>query len=73
MLDLKQSDVAKMSGVSEPSIVRLEKGSGPLGIQMATLDKLQRAFEKAGVRFIGEAEASLDGGPGARLAKPVDD
>lgn len=69
LLDLKQSEVAEMSGVSEQSIIRLEKGIGALGIQMATLDKLQTAFEKAGVRFIGDKEASLDGGPGVRLEK----
>ena len=72
LLDLKQSEVADLSGVSKQSIARLEKGSGPLGIQMATLDKLQRAFEKAGIRFIGDREASLDGGPGVRLEESSD-
>lgn len=72
LLDLKQSEVAEMSGVSEQSIIRLEKGTGALGIQMATLDKLQTAFEKAGVRFIGDKEASPDGGPGVRLEKATD-
>ena len=72
LLDLKQSEVAEMSGVSEQSIIRLEKGTGPLGIQMATLDKLQTAFRKAGIRFIGDGEASPGGGPGVRLEESGD-
>ena len=72
LLDLKQSDVAEMSGVSKQSVARLENETGPLGIQMATLDKLQTAFRKAGVRFIGDGEASPDGGPGVRLEESGD-
>ncbi|MEM9618059.1 MAG: helix-turn-helix transcriptional regulator [Pseudomonadota bacterium] len=72
LLKLKQSEVAELSDVSEATVRRLENERGTLGIQVTTLDKLQRAFEKAGVRFIGEAEASLDGGPGVRLEKAAD-
>ena len=72
MLQLKQSEVAKLSGVSVATVRRLENERGSLGIQVATLDKLQRAFEKAGIRFIGDREASLDGGPGVRLEESGD-
>jgi len=67
LLKLKQSEVAELTGVSEPTIRRLENGSGPLGVHSSTLDKLQQGLEKAGVQFISEDEASLDGGPGVRL------
>lgn len=69
MLKLKQAEVAEMSGVSEPTVRRLENEEGALGVQANTRDKLQMAFEDAGVRFIGDREASINGGPGVRLEK----
>ena len=69
ILKLKQSELAEISGVSTASIRRLEREEGLLGMQVATLEKLQEAFESRGVRFIGDKEASLEGGPGVRLTK----
>ncbi len=63
MLNWTQSELAERSGVSLPSIKRLEVGEGPLQIRLDTLRKLSVALEAAGVEFTnGEA-------PGVRLPK----
>ena len=64
-----QAEVAEISGVSEQTIIRLEKGEGLIRGQVGTVEKLQEAFESRGVRFIGDKEASLEGGPGVRLTR----
>ena len=65
----EQRDLAERSGVSLPSIKRLEAMQGPLlAVRVGTLDALRKAFEAAGVSFLGAGEASLAGGPGVRLA-----
>ena len=63
ILRITQSDLAEMSGVSAPTIKRLEAMDGQLGIQMGTLQKLQDALEDAGIEFIPEN----GGGSGVRL------
>jgi len=64
MTGLTQAELAEKSGVSLPTIKRLELGRGLLPVRLATLLKLQRALETAGVEFIA---AGSDGGPGLRL------
>jgi len=64
MTGLTQAELAEKSGVSLPTIKRLELGRGLLPVRLATLLKLQRALESAGVEFIA---AGGDGGPGLRL------
>ena len=65
MVRLTQVELAERSGVSLPTIKRLELGAGLLPVRLATLQKLQRALEVAGVEFI----AGNGGGPGIRLRK----
>jgi predicted transcriptional regulator len=65
MVGITQAELADKSGVSLPTIKRLEIGSGQLGVRLDTLQKLQRALEAAGVEFIAEN----GGGAGVRLAK----
>jgi transcriptional regulator with XRE-family HTH domain len=62
----QQSDLADASGVSIPTIKRLEAMDGELGGHASTIKALQSAFEAAGVQFIPEN----GGGAGVRLAKP---
>src|SRR5882724_6715380 len=64
MLGLTQSELAEQSGVSLPTIKRLELGQGLLPVRLAMLLKLQRALETAGVEFIAAGNGS---GPGLRL------
>jgi transcriptional regulator with XRE-family HTH domain len=65
LLSWSQADLAHRSGVSEPTIARLESGEGGLGGREGTGEKIRRAIENAGVEFIDEN----GGGPGVRLRK----
>jgi len=65
MAGLTQAELAERSGVSMPTIKRLETGSGRLGVRLDTAQKLRIALEAAGVEFIAEN----GGGPGVRLKK----
>ena len=65
LLGWSQADLARRSGVSEPTIARLETVDGPLAGREATTRKIQIALEAGGVDFI-EANG---GGPGVRLRK----
>src|ERR1700724_2583683 len=60
-----QGDLAAASGVSEPTIARLESEDGPVGGRAETGEKLVAALEKAGGEFIAEN----GGGAGVRLKK----
>ena len=63
MLRWEQKDLVKASGVSEPTIVRLEKMHGMVSGQIATIQAIKVALEAAGIEFIPEN----GGGPGLRL------
>jgi predicted transcriptional regulator len=66
-LGWSQSDLAVQSGVSEPTIARLESVDGQLGGREATIQKIRAALEKGGIEFIDEN----GGGSGVRLRKPT--
>jgi transcriptional regulator with XRE-family HTH domain len=63
LLGWSQEQLASHSGVSVPTIKRLEAQDGPLGGRADTGEKIAKALEKAGIEFIAEN----GGGPGARL------
>jgi len=65
MLRLEQREVAEMAGVSLETIKRMEKAPGQISALAATLHKLARALESAGVVFVDENGH----GPGVRLRK----
>lgn len=67
LLDWSQSDLASASGVSEPTIKRLEAVDTELGGRADTVEKITAALEKAGVKFIDDGQTSAAGGPGVRL------
>ena len=48
--------LADASGVAFSTLMRLEMGEGVPGAQAKTLDSIQKAFEEAGVEFIGNPE-----------------
>lgn len=63
LLGWSQEKLAKVSGVSEPTIKRLEAEGGELGGWESTQEKILAAFKKAGIEFTnGNA-------PGVRLRK----
>ena len=65
LLAWSQSDLARESGVSEPTIARLESSDGPIGGRRDTAERLVAALQKGGIEFIAEN----GGGAGVRLAK----
>lgn len=61
LLGWSQDDLAKASGISKPTIARLETGDGELGGYAETREKILAALDNAGVEFTnGDA-------PGVRL------
>jgi transcriptional regulator with XRE-family HTH domain len=65
LLRWEQRELAEASGISLPSVKRLETQPGPLSAQERTLTELRKALEKAGVEFIAEN----GGGAGVRMKK----
>jgi len=65
LLAWSQNDLAKASGISEPTIKRLESQDGELGGRAETSAAIRAAIESAGVQFIEENGE----GPGVRLRK----
>ena len=58
-------ELAEASGVAFSTLMRLETGEGVPGAQAKTLEAIQKAFESAGIEFIGTPEDA----PGVRLRK----
>ncbi|WP_296583019.1 helix-turn-helix transcriptional regulator [Xanthobacter sp.] len=65
MLAWSQADLAKASGISEPTIKRLEAQDADLGGRADTVTAICSALEAAGVIFVTENGE----GPGVRLRK----
>jgi transcriptional regulator with XRE-family HTH domain len=72
LLGWSQDELADRSGVSKPTIARLELSKGGIGGYAATRDKIIGALEAAGVVFLAEGEQA-DGGPGVRLRRRADE
>ena len=67
LLGIDQKQLAEMSGVSLPTIQRMEGSQGNVRGVVETLTKVVEAFERAGVELIGENAASTRGGRGVRF------
>jgi transcriptional regulator with XRE-family HTH domain len=65
LLAWSQTALAEKSGVSLPTIMRLEAQDDELGGREETRLKIRTAIERAGVEFLDED----GGGPGVRLRK----
>ena len=65
LLDWSAMTLAEAVGVTRHTILRLEQYDGVPPSRSQTLEEIQRAFESAGVEFIG----SPDDGPGVRLVR----
>jgi transcriptional regulator with XRE-family HTH domain len=65
LLGWSQADLAQHSGVSEPTVARLESADGDLGGREGTAAKIMNAIQRAGIEFIDEN----GGGRGVRLRK----
>lgn len=67
LLGWSQAELARQSGVSLPTMKRLESKDGELGGRAETATKIVAALESAGIEFILE-----NGGRGVRLRAGVD-
>ena len=72
LVGMEQRALAEASGVSLPTIQRMEASQGVVRGVIESLMKVMGALEAAGVEFINEGAASSDGGRGVRLRKRSD-
>jgi transcriptional regulator with XRE-family HTH domain len=70
LLGIDQRQLAELSGVSLPTIQRMEASEGNVRGVVDTLTKVVEALERAGVELIGENAASSGGGRGVRFRRP---
>lgn len=67
MLGIDQRKLAEMSGLSVPTIQRMEASEGVIRGNVDSLMKLIGALDSAGIELIGDGGASPQGGRGIRL------
>lgn len=70
LLGIDQRTLAKLSGVSVPTIQRMEASDGNVRGIVDSLTKVVDALNRAGVELIGEHARSDEGGRGVRLRQP---
>jgi predicted transcriptional regulator len=71
LLGIDQKELARLSGVSLPTIQRMEASDGNVRGIIDSLTKVVEALNAAGVELIGEDMPSMDGGRGVRLRAPA--
>jgi transcriptional regulator with XRE-family HTH domain len=69
LLGIDQRGLAQRSGLSLPTIQRMESSDGVVRGNVDSLMKLVEALATAGVELIGEGAVSHDGGRGVRLKR----
>ena len=67
LLGIDQRQLAELSGVSLPTIQRMEASEGNVRGVIDTLTKIVEAFDAAGVELIGDNVASIGHGRGVRF------
>lgn len=67
LLGIDQRKLADLSGLSLPTIQRMEASEGVIRGNVDSLMKLIAAIDAAGVELIAEGAVSRDGGRGVRL------
>lgn len=70
LLGIDQRQLAELSGLSVPTIQRMEASDGVIRGNVDSLMKLIGALDGAGIELIGEGATSRDGGRGVRLKPP---
>lgn len=67
LLGIDQRKLAEASGLSLPTIQRMEASDGQVRGNVDSLVKVVEALERAGVEMIAEGTVSSEGGRGVRL------
>jgi len=70
LLGIDQRKLAELSGLSLPTIQRMEASEDVIRGNVDSLMKLVSALDAAGIVLIGEGSASPQGGRGVRLKWP---
>jgi hypothetical protein len=70
MLGIDQRELANLSGLSLPTVQRMETSGGVVRGNVDSLMKLVEALSKAGIELIAEGATSSQGGRGVRLIEP---
>lgn len=70
LLGIDQRRLAEQSGLSLPTIQRMESSDGVIRGNVDSLMKLVSALEAAGIELIGENAPSTGRGRGVRLREP---
>jgi transcriptional regulator with XRE-family HTH domain len=71
LLGIDQRRLAALSGLSVPTIQRMEASDDMVRGNVDSLMKLISALKAAGIELIGEGAVSREGGRGVRLTAPV--
>lgn len=72
LLGVDQRQLAELSGLSLPTIQRMEASGGVVRGNVDSLVKLVTALNNAGIELIGEGATSQTGGRGVRLMTPAE-
>lgn len=67
LLGIDQKQLAQLSGLSLPTVQRMETSGGVVRGNVDSLMKLIDALAKNGIELIGEGTSSSSGGRGVRL------
>jgi transcriptional regulator with XRE-family HTH domain len=69
LLEIDQRELAQRSGLSLPTIQRMESSAGVIRGNVDSLMKLVDALAAAGIEVIGQGAVSSEGGRGVRLKR----
>lgn len=67
LLGIDQRDLAKLSGLSLPTIQRMESSEGSVRAVFDSLEKVLKALARAGIEMIPDGAPSAGVGRGVRL------
>ena len=67
LIGIDQRELAQLSGLSVPTVQRMEASEGVVRGTVDSLTRLVAALDVGGVVLIGEGAASTGGGRGVRL------
>jgi transcriptional regulator with XRE-family HTH domain len=70
LLGIDQRKLAELSGLSLPTIQRMEASDGVVRGNVDSLMKLVAALDSGGVELIADIATSAGGGRGVRLKRP---
>ena len=69
LLGLDQRDLARLSGLSLPTIQRMESSPGSVRAVVDSLERVLAAFTRGGVELIADGAPSAGSGFGVRLTQ----